>query len=128
MKRLISLALALVMVLVVFTACGTPVSPVGTYTDETGTSVIEIGAYDAKEKTGTLKITNTINADILIEGTYTLEECEAKISSWVDFTNKADGTTTTFLYDVNMDALQDQSSGITYFGPNHTDGETPAAE
>lgn len=120
MKRLISVALALVMVLVVFTACGTPVSPVGTYADETGTSVIEVGAYDAKAKSGTFKITNTINTDLVIEGTYTLEECEAKISSWLDFT-AADGTTTEFLYDSTMDALQDRSSGITYFGSNHTE-------
>lgn len=127
MKRLISLALALVMVLVVFTACGTPVSPVGRYADETGTSIIEVGAYDAKAKSGTLKITNTINTDLVIEGTYTLEENEAKVSSWVDFT-AADGTLTTFIYDSTMDALQDQTSGITYFGPNHTDGGAPAAE
>lgn len=115
------------MVMVVFTACGTPVSPVGTYTDDTGTSIIEVGAYDAKEKTGTLRITNTLNDEIDTNGTYVLEECEAKISSWVDFT-AADGTVTTFLYDSTMDALQDQTSGITYFGPNHTDAEAPAAE
>ena len=115
------------MVLVVFTACGTPVSPVGTYKDDTGTSIIEVGAYDAKEKVGTIKITNTLNPDILIEGTYTLEENEAKISSWVDFT-ASDGTTTEFIYDATMDALQDRSSNITYFGPNYVDNEAPAAE
>lgn len=127
MKRLISVALALVMVLVVFTACGTPVSPVGTYADDTGTSIIEVGAFDEKAESGTLKITNTINTDLLIEGTYTLEDNEPKISSFVIFT-AADGTVTEFIYDSTMDALQDRTSGITYFGPNYVEGGAPAAE
>lgn len=128
MKRLISVALALVMVLCVFTACGTPVSPVGTYKDGTQTSVIEVGAYDAKAESGTMKITNTINLDLVIEGTYTVEENEAKISSFLTFT-ASDGTVTEYLYDVNMDVLQSQGeSVINYFGPNYVEGGAAAAE
>ena len=71
-------------------------------------------------------MTNTLNEDILLEGSYTLEVCEADISSWVDVT-LTDGTTMTFLYDVTMDVLQDQSSLINYFGPNASQEEAPAA-
>lgn len=128
MKRLISVALALVMVLCVFTACGTPVSPVGIYKDSTETSVIEVGAYDAKAESGTMKITNTINPDLVIEGTYTVEENEAKISSFLTFT-ASDGTVTEYLYDINMDVLQSQGeSSINYFGPNYVEAGAAAAE
>ena len=126
MKKFISVALAFVMVMGLFTACGAAVQPAGTYADQFGTSIVEIGAYDAKEETGSFKMTNTLNEDILLEGSYTLEVCEADISSWVDVT-LTDGTTMTFLYDVTMDVLQDQSSLINYFGPNASQEEAPAA-
>ena len=126
MKKFISVALAFVMVMCLFTACGAAVQPAGTYADQFGTSIVEIGAYDAKEETGSFKMTNTLNEDILLEGSYTLEVCEADISSWVDVT-LTDGTTMTFLYDVTMDVLQDQSSLINYFGPNASQEEAPPA-
>lgn len=126
MKKFISVALAFVMVMCLVTACGAAVQPAGTYADQFGTSIVEIGAYDAKEETGSFKMTNTLNEDILLEGSYTLEVCEADISSWVDVT-LTDGTTMTFLYDVTMDVLQDQSSLINYFGPNASQEEAPAA-
>ncbi len=128
MKRLISVALALVMVLCVFTACGTPVCPVGTYKDSTETSIIEMGAYDEKTETGTMKITNTINLDLVLEGTYTLTENEAKVSSFVTFT-ASNGEVTEYLYDVTMDVMQSRGdSPINYFGPNYVEAGTPAAE
>ena len=126
MKKFISVALAFVMVMCLFPGCGAAVQPAGTYADQFGTSIVEIGAYDAKEETGSFKMTNTLNEDILLEGSYTLEVCEADISSWVDVT-LTDGTTMTFLYDVTMDVLQDQSSLINYFGPNASQEEAPAA-
>lgn len=125
MKRLISVALVLVMVLCVFTACGKIVEPVGTYADGTGTSIVEVGAYDAKAKEGSMKITNTINTDILLQGTYTLEQNEAEVSSIVVFT-LTDGTVMQFVYDATVDVMQDLDSGIAYYGPNYV--EAGAAE
>lgn len=128
MKRLISVALALVMVLCVFTACGTLVCPVGTYQDSTQTSVIEMGAYDEKAESGTMKITNTINTDMVREGTYALSDNGGdKESSIVTFT-EADGTVTEFVYDSTLDVMQDITSGIAYYGANYVEGEAPAAE
>ena len=55
MKRVISLAIVIAMVLVTFVSCGV-VIPVGTYADGTGTSIIELGEYDTGAKSGTMKI------------------------------------------------------------------------
>lgn len=125
MKRLISVALVLVMVLGLFTACGKIVEPAGTYTDQTGTSIIEVGTYDAKAKSGTMKITNTLNPDINIEGTYTLAQNVSGESSLVTLT-LSDGATMEFLYDATMDVIQDRESLIAYFGPNSTEEPTAA--
>ncbi len=128
MKRLISVALALVMVLCVFTACGKLVCPVGTYKDSTETSIIELGAYDEKAESGTMKMTNTINTDLVTEGTYTLSDNGGdKESSIVTFT-ASDGTVTEFIYDATMDVMQNIGDGLAYYGANYVEGGAPAAE
>ncbi len=128
MKRLISVALALVMVLCVFTACGTLVCPVGTYKDSTETSVIEMGAYDEKAESGTMKITNTINTDLVTEGTYTLSDNGgSKESSIVIFT-ASDGTESKYVYDATQDVMQNLETQMAYYGANYVEGGAPAAE
>lgn len=104
------------MVAACFTACGTIVEPSGTYTDSSGTNVIEVGAYDSSAETGNMTVSNTLN-DNAYEGTYVLSQNEAGVSSILTFTS-ADGETMEFVYDSTLDAMQDLSSGITYYGPN----------
>lgn len=113
MKRIISIALVLVMVLVVCTACGKPVDPAGSYADETGTSILEIGAYDYKAKSGSMKISSTLS-DIVHEGTYTLAINEKKISSIITLTT-TEGETMEFVYDAEQDIIQDLTSMILYY-------------
>lgn len=128
MKRLISVALALVMVLCMFTACGKLVCPVGTYKDNTETSIIELGAYDEKAESGTMKVSNTINAEMNSEGTYTLSDNGGdKTSSIVTYT-ASNGTVTEFVYDSTMDVMQNIGGGIAYYGANYVEGGAPAAE
>ncbi len=127
MKRLISVALALVMVLVAFTACGEVIKPaVGTYADGTGTSIIEVGAYDEKAESGTMKISNTLS-DLVYEGTYTISENEPKVSSILTLTTTA-GEEMSFVYDITLDVMQDINSCIAYYGPNYVEAGEPAAE
>ncbi|HIT59141.1 MAG TPA: hypothetical protein IAC39_05485 [Candidatus Faeciplasma pullistercoris] len=119
MKRVISLAIVIAMVLVTFVSCGV-VIPVGTYTDGTGTSIIELGEYDTGAKSGTMKISNTINTNLVYEGTYTLTENEADVSSLLTFTT-SDGEVMEFVYDVTLDVIQDLDSLIVYYGANYVD-------
>ncbi len=119
MKRFVSLALVLAIVLVSFVACGI-VIPVGTYADSTGTSIIEVGEYDESAKSGTMRITNTINTDLVYEGTYTLSKNEADVSSIVTFTT-TDGQVMEFVYDITLDVMQDLDSLIAYYGPNYVE-------
>lgn len=61
MKKIISLALVLVMAMVALTACGVElVAPSGVYSSDSGTYRAEFANYDAKENVGDLTITFTI--------------------------------------------------------------------
>ncbi|MCD7804949.1 MAG: hypothetical protein LUH03_07375 [Oscillospiraceae bacterium] len=116
MKKIISVALVMVMVVCCFTACGTIVEPnVGTYTDTSGTLVVEVGEYDGES--GTMKMYNTINDTNSYEGTYVLEQNESGVSSIITFTT-TEGSTVEFVYDSTMDAMQDLDSATVYYGPN----------
>ncbi|MCD7822707.1 MAG: hypothetical protein LUG86_01615 [Oscillospiraceae bacterium] len=112
MKKIISVALVMVMVLCCFTACGTIVEPnVGTYTDSSDTLVVEVG------EDGAMKMYNNMNDENSYEGTYVVEQNEAGVSSIITFTT-SDGSTVEFVYDSTMDAMQDLASGTVYYGPN----------
>ncbi len=116
------------MVLCVFTACGTLVCPVGTYADGTQTSIIELGAYDENAESGTMKITNTINTDLVYEGTYTLSDNGGdKETSIVTF-NVDDGSVIEYVYDSTLDVMQNIETGIAYYGANYVEDGTLAAE
>ncbi len=116
MKKIISVALVMVMVICCFTACGTIVEPaVGTYTDSSGTLVVEVGEYDGES--GTMKIYNTMNDTNSYEGTYVLEQNESGVSSIITFTASS-GEVTEFVYDSTVDAMQDLESQTVYYGPN----------
>lgn len=116
MKKIISVALVMVMVICCFTACGTVVEPnAGTYTDSSGTLVVEVGAYDGTS--GTMKMYNNMNDENAYEGTYVLEQNESGVSSIITFTAST-GDVVEFVYDSTMDAMQNLSSSTVYYGPN----------
>ncbi len=116
MKKLISVALVMVMVVCCFTACGTIVEPnVGTYTDSSNTLVVEVGEYDGTS--GTMKMYNNMNDENSYEGTYVLEQNESGVSSIITFTADS-GETVEFVYDSTIDAMQNLDSQTIYYGPN----------
>lgn len=126
MKRLISVALILVMVLSVFTACTKLEAPLdGTvYTDGTDTNYITFGAYDADNNVGTYTIASNLS-DIVVTGTYTVMENDPEAPSYI-LTFKVDGAAeddlgTEYVFDKTMDVVQDLSTGIAYFGVNYVE-------
>ena len=74
MKRIISLALVLVMAMVALTACGVELkAPEGVYSTESGTYKVEFSGYDAKANVGNLTITRTLmDLEDVIKGTFTV--------------------------------------------------------
>ncbi len=123
MKRLISVALILVMALTVFTACTKLQAPAdGTvYSDGTGTNSITFGTYDAENNVGTYTITSTLS-DIVVTGTYTVDVNDPEVPTYfLDCT--VDGTEgiITYVYDVAQDVVQNTVDGIAYFGPNYVE-------
>ena len=90
MKKIISLALVLVMAMVVLTACGseTLVAPNGTYASESGTYKAEFSGYDAETNTGNLTITFTVmETPETVSGTFAVAVNDPDAGTYfVDFT------------------------------------------
>ncbi len=123
MKRLISVALILVMALTVFTACTKLQAPAegAVYSDGTGTNSITFGAYDAENNSGTLTMTSTLS-DVVITGTYVVDVNDPSVPSYfLDCTIEGTEGIVTFVYDVAQDVIQNTSDGIAYFGPNYVE-------
>ena len=126
MKRLISVALVLVMVLAVFTACTKLEAPVdGTaYSDGTGTNTITFGTYDAENNIGTYTITSNLS-DMVVTGTYTVLENDPEVPSYI-LTFMVDGAEegtpgVEYVFDKAMDVIQNTQDGVAYFGPNYVE-------
>lgn len=121
MKRLISVALILVMVLTVFTACGKLEAPIGVYADGTGTNSIEFVDYNADENIGHYKTTSTLS-DVVVEGTFTVSENDPKAPSYIlTFSIEGSEEVVEYVFDKTMDVVQNISDGIAYFGPNYVE-------
>lgn len=123
MKRLISVALVLVMVLTVFTACTKLQAPVdGTvYSDGTGTNSINFGTYDAENNIGTFTLTSTLS-DNVVNGTYTVDVNDPEVPTFfLDCTIEGTEGIVTYVYDVTQDVIQNTVDGIAYFGPNYVE-------
>lgn len=126
MKRLISVALVLVMVLAVFTACTKLEAPAAgaAYSDGTGTNTITFGEYDAENNIGTYVMTSTLS-DMEIKGTYTVMENDPEVPSYI-LTLLVDGAEegdlgVEFVFDKTMDVIQNTVDGVAYFGPNYVE-------
>ncbi len=126
MKRLISVALVLVMVLAVFTACTKLEAPVdGTaYSDGTGTNTITFGTYDAENNVGTYTITSNLS-DMVVTGTYSVLENDPEVPSYI-LTFVVDGAeegtpAVEYVFDKAMDVIQNTQDGVAYFGPNYVE-------
>lgn len=74
MKKLISLAIVLVMAMLCLTACGVELkAPEGAYSSDSGTYKAEFSGYDAKENVGTVTITRTImDTPTVVSGKYSV--------------------------------------------------------
>ena len=128
MKKIISLALVLVMALVCLTGCTKLAAPVGTYADGTETSILEFGAYDEKNNTCTLTISNTISG-LTITGNCVIEENDPKRPSYIVVFTADSGESWMYVYDASIDVVQDliDGSNICYYCANYVDAaEVPA--
>ena len=89
MKKIISLALVLVMAMVCLTACGeTLVAPAGTYASESGTYKAEFTGYDADANSGNLTITFTVmETPEVVSGTFSVAVNDPDAGTYfIDFT------------------------------------------
>ncbi len=122
MKKFISLALVLVMALVCLTGCAKLAAPVGTYADGTETSILEFGAYDEKNNTCTLTISNTISG-LTITGNCVIEENDPKLPSYIVVFTADSGESWEYVYDASIDVVQDliDGSNICYYGANYVE-------
>ncbi len=123
MKRLISVALILVMALTVFTACTKLQAPAdgAVYSDGTGTNSITFGTYDAENNVGTYTITSTLS-DIVVTGTYSVDVNDPEVPTYfLDCTVDGAEGIITYVYDVAQDVIQNTVDGIAYFGPNYVE-------
>lgn len=95
MKKIISLALVLVMAMAVLTACGGTelVAPSGIYSSDSGTYKAEFTGYDAAANSGTLTIKFTFaGIETTVTGTFSVAVNDPEENSFIiDFT-PADGT------------------------------------
>lgn len=110
MKKLITLALVLVMAMVCLTACGVEYkSPEGTYASDSGTYKAEFTGYNADENVGNLSITFTImDTPTVVTGTYSLAVNDPDAGTFfVDFTREgAEAAIEGFMiYDPNQNVV-----------------------
>ncbi len=131
MKKILSIALVLVMALVCLTACSPKLAaPVGVYTDSSGTILLTFGEYNEKENTLTLTQSNTMNDENVITGTCSIDVNDPELPSYfVDFVSST-GEIKTYVYDASIDVVQEiveGGSGMTFHGPNYVE-PAPVAE
>ncbi len=94
MKKILSLALVLVMAMGLLTACGVELkAPDGVYSTESGTYKAVFSNYDAKENVGDLSITFTIiDTSTTVSGKFSVAVMSEEDNTfYIDFT--PDGAT-----------------------------------
>lgn len=110
MKKIIALALALVMTMVVLCACGeTLVAPSGVYSSDSGTYKVEITGYNADENSGTLVITRTLmEVEDKVSGTFSVAVNDPEANTFfIDFTPNGGNLIETFMiYDATNEVIQ----------------------
>lgn len=110
MKKIIALALALVMAMVLLCACGDVlVSPAGVYSSESGTFKVEFTGYNADENTGTLTITRTLmDMPDTVTGTYVVVVNDPEANTfYLDFTPNGGELIESFMiYDATNEIIQ----------------------
>lgn len=110
MKKIIALALALVMAMVLLCACGeTLVSPEGVYSSDSGTYKVEFTGYNADENTGSMVITRTfLEVEDKVSGTYSVAVNDPDANTYfIDFTPNGGELIETFMiFDANDQVIQ----------------------
>lgn len=128
MKKIISLALVLVMAMCVLTACGTELlAPNGTYSTESGTYKAVFTGYDAKANTGNVTFTFTFaEVETPVSGTFAVAVNDPDDNSFIiDFTPEGGETIANFgVYFANDNAFaqaenlaawNDSGAGTSYY-------------
>ncbi len=127
MKRIISLALVLVMAMCVLCACGTElVAPNGTYATESGTYKAVFSGYDAKANSGNVTFTFTFaEVETPVSGTFSVASTSDENIFVIDFTPDGGETVTDFgQYFVSENAFaqsqnfaewNESGSGVSYY-------------
>lgn len=121
MKKIISLALVLVMAMALLTACGVELqAPSGVYATDSGTYKLTFGEYDAKENVGTLTITRTLmDLEDVVKGTYTVFVNNKDDNTFaLDFTPEGGETIQNFLIYGATDNVLGQYSDVGEIGGN----------
>ncbi len=128
MKKILAIALVLVMAMCCLTACTKLAAPVGTYADGTETSILTFGEYNADENVCPMTISNTISGTE-VKGTCVISENDPKLPSYIVTFTAEDGSVIEYVYDASIDVVQDliAGSGICYYGPNYVEA-APVAE
>ncbi len=89
MKKIISLALVLMMAMLCLTACGEElVAPEGSFASESGTYTAVFSNYNAEENTGSLSITfSVMDMPEVVSGTYSVAVNDPDAGTYfIDFT------------------------------------------
>lgn len=121
MKKIIALALALVMAMVLLTACGVELqAPNGVYSTESGTYTAEFSGWDAKENVGNLTITRTLmEMEDKVSGTFVVyQNGDEETTFIIDFTPNGGETIENFMVYGVTDNVIAQYSDVGDIGGN----------
>ena len=117
MKKIITLALALVMAMVLLTACGPELhAPDGTYSTDSGAYKVYFTNYDAKENVGDLTVAFTYTGES-VSGKYTVAVNDEEAQTYfIDFTPDGGEEIVSFgIYGLNENAFV-QLEGLEALG------------
>ncbi len=124
MKKILTLAVVLVMAMVVLTACGeTLVAPNGAFASESGTYKAEFSGWDEKANSGNLTITFTVmDTPEVVSGTFAVAVNDPDAGTYfVDFTpNGAETIEGFMIYDPNQNVVAQYKDVDPIAGSNTT--------
>ena len=110
MKKIIALALALVMTMVLLCACGeTLVAPNGVYSSDSGTYRVEFTGYNADDNSGTMAVIRTfLEVEDKVAGTFSVAVNDPEANTfYIDFTPNGGELVESFMiYDATNEVLQ----------------------
>ena len=132
MKKIISLALVLVMAMALLTACGeTLVAPDGTFASESGTYSVTFSNYDADANSGSAVITfSVMETPEVVSGTYSVAVNDPDAGTYfIDFTPDGGSLIEGFMiYDPHQNVVAQYADVDPIGGANTTYYAVPVEE